>query len=83
MVDETFVKRFRKKAKTLAALDHPNIVTIYNMGEVDGRVFIAMEYLAGSSLKQNLEKDGPILFDETVRIMSEICDGLQTLMSRG
>jgi eukaryotic-like serine/threonine-protein kinase len=50
MVDDTFVERFKKEAEVLASFDHPNIVTIFEMGELEGRAFIAMRYLSGGSL---------------------------------
>ncbi|HPS42068.1 MAG TPA: serine/threonine-protein kinase, partial [Anaerolineaceae bacterium] len=56
--DPDFLERFRNEARLVASLRSPHIVTIHELGEVDGRVFIAMEYLAGGSLKQRLES-GP------------------------
>ena len=50
--DRSFVERFRKEARTLASLRHPHIVTVYEVSEVEGRLFIAMELAHGPSLAQ-------------------------------
>src|SRR4051812_33889479 len=51
--------QLRNEAKTLAAVNHPNIVTIYEIGSHEGREFIAMEYLSGRSLRAHLDDDRP------------------------
>jgi len=57
--DEQFVERFRREAKNAAGLSHPNIVSIYDRGEAEGTYYIAMEYLAGKSLKELILERGP------------------------
>lgn len=74
--DPDFLDRFRKEAKFLASLQSPYIVTVHELAEVDGRIFIAMEYLAGGSLKDRLEKEGHIPFLETKAILDQVCEGL-------
>ena len=83
MVDENFVERFKKEARILASFDHPNIVTIYDMGEVDGRVFIAMKYLSGGNLQARIQKEGGLPFEEAKRIMGQVCEGLQAAHEQG
>src|SRR3954451_24475156 len=58
--DEQFVERFRREAQSAAGLNHPNIVAIYDRGEADGTYYIAMEYLEGRSLKEEIVEDGPL-----------------------
>src|SRR5216110_2292716 len=57
--DDQFVERFRREAKNAASLSHPNIVSIYDRGEAEGTYYIAMEYLAGRSLKELIVSRGP------------------------
>ena len=57
--DEQFVERFRREAKNVAGLSHPNIVSIYDRGEAEGTYYIAMEYLDGRSLKELIVQRGP------------------------
>ena len=77
MVDETFVERFKKEAHILASLEHPNIVTIHELGEIEGRVFIAMRYLAGGNLQQLIQKEGPLGYTKSLGIFKQVCEGLQ------
>jgi len=83
MVDDTFVERFKKEARVLASLDHPNIVSIYELGEVDGRVFIAMKYLSGGNLQTRIQKEGGLPFEEAKRIIGQVCEGLQAAHEQG
>ena len=58
--DEDYVERFRREARAVAALSHPNIVTVIDRGEHDGRQFIVFEYIDGENLKQLIERRGPL-----------------------
>jgi len=57
--DEQFVERFRREAKNVAGLSHPNVVSIYDRGQAEGTYYIAMEYLEGRTLKELLVARGP------------------------
>ena len=83
MVDDTFIERFKKEARVLAALDHPNIVSIYELGEIDGRIFIAMRYLSGGSLQARIQEKGSLSFEDANRIMGQVCEGLQVAHEQG
>src|ERR1700732_3504954 len=58
--DTEFVERFRREASSAAALSHPNIVGIFDRGEWDGTYYIAMEYVAGRSVKTIVREQGPL-----------------------
>src|SRR5256885_2858316 len=76
-------RMFVKEARALAQLSHPNIVAVYDVGEVDGSPFIVMEYLAGGSLKQKIEAAGPLKAGEAVRVAVEVANGLAFAHSKG
>ena len=58
--DERFRSRFLKEPRLAASLDHPNVVPIYEAGERDGQLYLAMRYVEGSDLKTLLQRDGPL-----------------------
>ena len=74
-VDTHFLERFRKEAKALARISHPNVVTVYEVGEEAGRIYIAMEYLPGGSLSDRLSQ-GPLSVAESLKIIQEVGLGL-------
>src|SRR5256714_3657991 len=58
--DDSYVERFRREARLAAQLSHPNIVTVIDRGESDGRQFIVFEYVEGENLKELVERRGPL-----------------------
>jgi predicted Ser/Thr protein kinase len=58
--DEEYVERFRREARAVAQMSHPNIVTVIDRGEDDGQQFIVFEFVDGENLKQMLERSGPL-----------------------
>ncbi len=74
---------FTKEGKALAQLTHPNVVAVYDVGEVDGRPFIVMEHVEGISLKQRIERTGALPLADVVRIGIQIAQGLEFTHSRG
>ncbi len=81
--DGTLRKMFVKEARALAALSHPSIVAVYDVGEVDGLPFIVMEHLPGGSLKQRIERGGPLAPMDAVTHTVEIANGLAFAHSKG
>jgi len=71
-----YLERMMREAQACARLSHPNIVTVYEAGQVDGGVYIAMEYLQGLNLDQVLEK-GKLTFEEKIRILTKVLEALQ------
>src|SRR6266511_5151949 len=65
--DEEYVERFRREARAAARLSHPNIVTVIDRGEQDGRQFIVFEYVEGPNLK-DLTRDGPLEVGEAIQL---------------
>jgi len=73
--DPSLVARFEREARAASALNHRNIVTIYDIAEQDGITYIAMELVEGRTLR-SLIADGPLPVDEVVRLARQIVDGL-------
>jgi tRNA A-37 threonylcarbamoyl transferase component Bud32 len=81
--DDNLRRMFVKEARALAQLSHPNIVAVYDVGEVDDSPFIVMEYLPGGSMKQRIEQAGPLATGDAVRIAVEVANGLAFAHSKG
>ncbi|HEV2310694.1 MAG TPA: protein kinase, partial [Acidimicrobiia bacterium] len=75
--DPSFVERFRREAQNAAALNHPNIVGIYDWGQEHGTYFIVMEYVEGRSLRDIMRAEGQIPALQAAGIAAEIADALE------
>lgn len=80
--DPQALTRFQREAQAASALNHPNICTVYDIGEVDGRVFIAMEYLQGSTMK-HLSGGQDMELDRMLEISAEISSALSAAHAKG
>lgn len=82
--DPEFVQRFRKEAETAAQFSHPNIVTIYDIGEIERQLFISMEYLPGQNLQQWLDgRGGSLAISEAVDILRPLATALDYAHQQG
>jgi len=81
--DGTVRRMFVKEARSLAQLSHPNIVSVYDVGEVENNPYLVMEHLAGGSLKERIERAGPLKPGDAARIATEIANGLAFAHSKG
>jgi len=81
--DEDFVQRFRKEARLVAQLSHPNIVTVIDRGDDGGRQFIVFEYVEGENLKEVVTREGPLPLRRVLELALQIGRGLAFAHSQG
>lgn len=80
--DQAAINRFRREAKALASLSHPNILTVYDIGEQDGVIFIVMELLQGETLRSRIRTYPPSL-DQAIEIIGAVTQGLVAAHAQG
>jgi serine/threonine-protein kinase len=81
-LDPAIETRFLNEARAAAALDHPNVCTVYDIGAIGEQVYIAMAYIEGESLKQKISR-GPLPFGEAIETCIQIALGLREAHSKG
>ncbi len=81
--DGGFVGKFRTEAQSAAALEHPNIVNIYDVGSQDGLYFIVMEYVEGITLKTYIERKGKLGYNEVLSIAIQVGRGIEAAHAKG
>jgi len=81
--DERFRDRFIRESELAASLDHPNVLPIYEAGEQDGVLFIAMRFVDGMDLKKLLELEGPLGPDRTATIVGQVASALDAAHANG
>lgn len=74
--DSEFVKRFSREAQAAASLSHPNVVSVYDVGQENYTHYIVMELIEGPTLKEYIQQYSPLTPEEIVSIASQICDAL-------
>src|SRR5256714_5369986 len=81
--DDDYVERFRREARAVAQLAHPNIVTVIDRGEQEGRQFIVFEYVDGESLKQLIDRTGPLSVEQAVELALQVARALAFAHQQG
>ena len=81
--DPAFVTRFENEARAAAALTHPNIVAVYDVGEAEGTRFIVMEFVDGMTLKDLLARESPLFPEDMVQVGAQVGDALDAAHRRG
>jgi predicted Ser/Thr protein kinase len=81
--DDSSVARFRREAQSAAALNHPNVVSIFDTGSDDGVHWIVMEFVEGRTLKDVIEDDGPLAPDRALQIAREVALALASAHDNG
>jgi serine/threonine-protein kinase len=81
--DDELHQRFRREAEAIGRLSHPNIVQVYDFGEAEGHLYMAMELLEGEDLRGLIDRQADVALADRVRILREICDGIGYAHSRG
>jgi serine/threonine protein kinase len=76
MDDSQARERFTREAQAAGGLRHPNIVTIYDLGEIDEQLFIAMEFIVGEDLEKIIKSKRPLTIEEKLNIMIQVCEGI-------
>src|SRR3954469_5232866 len=74
--DATAVGRFEREMRVTAAIEHPHTVRVYDFGQIDGQPYLAMEYLAGRSLRQELDRSGPLPAERVASIGVQVAKAL-------
>jgi serine/threonine-protein kinase len=70
------IRRFRNEAQAVSSLDHPNIVQTFDFGQVDGALYLVMEYINGDDLAALIRREGPWTFARAARLFVQVCSGL-------
>jgi eukaryotic-like serine/threonine-protein kinase len=81
--DAGYVERFRREARAVATLSHPNIVTVIDRGEHGGRQFIVLEYVDGENLKQLIQRRGPASVSTALELAMQVSQGLSFAHQQG
>ena len=83
MRDQNWVTRFQREAKAVARLKHPHIITIFEIGEADGQLFIAMELVEGPGLDVLIAERGGLPWEETLEILAQVAQALDYAHGEG
>ena len=79
----TLLQRFLREAKSAEALEHPNIVSIYDRGVDQGRHYLVLEYVSGGDLHDRVKAHGPLPLPEAIRVIRTVAEGLRYAATQG
>ena len=80
---EEFRERFIREARAAAELEHPNIVPVYDAGEVEGRLYLAMKFIEGTDLAQLLEQEKRLSADRAMPMLEQLANALDAAHRNG
>jgi ABC-type branched-subunit amino acid transport system substrate-binding protein/predicted Ser/Thr protein kinase len=78
-----FRQRFLREPKLAASLDHPNVIPIYEAGEHEGQLYLAMRYVKGTDLRAALEREGKLTPERTIEVLAQVAGALDAAHERG
>ena len=81
--DEGFRARFRSESRTAASVEHPNVVTVFRAGELDGLLYVAMRYVPGRDLGRAISAEGPLPPGSAADLIAQVGDGLDAVHAAG
>ncbi len=81
--DDVYAKRFVHEARSAAEVRHAHLVPILEAGEVDGQYYLAVGYVAGRTVEQWIQSEGPLLLRDVLRLATEVASGLDALHAAG
>ena len=81
--DDTYKRRFIHEARSAAEVTHERLVPILDAGDVDGRPYLAVAYVAGETLEQRVQRDGALPLEDVLRLADDVSAGLDALHERG
>lgn len=83
-MDPQIRARFQREVGTVAELEHPNTIQVYDFGTTDdGHLYIVMEYVQGKSVADTIEQEGPMSSERVIKIMTQVCGSLDEAHGRG
>ena len=81
--DQSYRTRFQREAQAVASFAHPNIIDVYDVGEVSGAPYIVMEYVPGDTLKEIIRSEGPFAADDVAALIEQVAAALDYAHARG
>jgi protein kinase-like protein len=81
--DPAFRERFEREAQLTASIDHPNVIPVYAAGEIDGHLYLATRYVAGTDLQECLRRDGPLAPAHAADVVNQIAQALDAAHAAG